>query len=217
MTASNLCDTQSGAVSLSLDPMTTVSSQLEGWLQSDDQKTVGGLVELFGEKSFAILFVFLLGLPALPLPTGGATHVFEIIAVLLAFEMIAGRQEVWVPRRWRTVELAGKRQQRLVAGLMRMIRWLERLSRPRGQFLFHTRASNIVFGLLVIGGCVASFAAPPFTGLDTLPALGVVLLSLGVLLTDILLVGVAAIVMAAGITLEIVVGSAAIHFAGKLF
>jgi len=42
--------------------------------------------------------------------------------------------------------------------------------------------SGIVFGLLVLGGSAGAFLAPPFTGLDTLPALGVVLLSLGVLL-----------------------------------
>ena len=58
--------------------------ELDRWLQSDGDKTLGSLVELFEEKSFAILFVLLLGVPALPLPTGGATHVFEIIAVLLA-------------------------------------------------------------------------------------------------------------------------------------
>ena len=54
----------------------------------------------------------------------------------------------------------------------------------RLRYLFNHRVSNIVFGLLVIGGCVAAFLAPPFTGLDTLPALAVVLLSLGVLLED---------------------------------
>jgi hypothetical protein len=35
-----------------------------------------------------LLFVLLLGVPALPPPTGGATHVFEIIAVLLALELM---------------------------------------------------------------------------------------------------------------------------------
>ena len=60
-----------------------VSVELEAWLTSDGDKALGGLIEVFGGKSFAILFVLLLGVPALPLPTGGATHVFEIIAALL--------------------------------------------------------------------------------------------------------------------------------------
>jgi hypothetical protein len=194
----------------------SVSHELERWLQSDGDKTLGSLVALFEQKSFAILFVLLLGVPALPLPTGGATHVFEIIAVLLAAQLIAGRTEIWLPQRWRGLELAGARQQRFIAALMRMIRRLERVSRPRLRFLFDHRLSNIVFGLLVIAGCAGAFFAPPFTGLDTLPALGVVLLSLGVLLEDVAVVILALAVGVAGVALEVVLGSAAVKGIGKL-
>jgi hypothetical protein len=169
------------------------------------------------EKSFAILFVVLLGLPALPLPTGGATHVFEIIAIVLALQLIAGREHIWLPERWRRLELAGPRQQRFVMGLMKFIRFLERFSRPRLTFLFDHRLSNIVFGLLVIAGCAGAFLAPPFTGLDTLPSLGVVLLSLGVLLEDFLLVVLGIAVGVAGVFLEIVLGKAAVKGIGSLF
>ena len=193
-----------------------VSVQLERWLGGEDPKTLGGLIGLFEQKSFALLFVLLLGVPALPQPTGGATHVFEIIAVLLALQLIAGSQRIWLPERWRRIELAGKNQQRFLSGLMKLIRRLERLSRPRLRLLFDHRLSNIVFGLLVIGGSVAAFVAPPFTGLDTLPALGVVLLSLGVLLEDILVVIAGLLVGLAGVTLEIVLGSAAISGVEKL-
>ena len=185
----------------------TVSDELERWLQGDSEKTVAGLVGLFEEKSFAILFVVLLSVPALPLPTGGATHVFEIIAILLAAQLIAGRDHIWLPKRWRALELAGDRQQRFIAAVMRLIRRLERISRPRLRFLFDHRLSNIVFGVLVIAGCLAAFLAPPFTGLD---ALGVVLLSLAVLLEDFAIVVVALVVGVAGVVLETVVGGAAI-------
>ncbi len=189
----------------------TVSDQLEGWLKGEGDKTLGGLVEMFHEKSFAILFVVLLGVPALPLPTGGATHVFEIIAMLLALELVVGRRRIWLPRRWCDMELTGPRQERFLASLMRMIRRLERISRPRLRFLFRGRLSSHVFGLLVIGGSLGAFLAPPFTGLDTLPALGVVLLSLGVLLEDFLVVVFALAVGVAGVALEIALGSAALH------
>jgi hypothetical protein len=193
-----------------------VSDELERWLTNDGEKTLGSLIELFEQKSFAILFVVLLGVPALPLPTGGATHVFEIVAMLLALELIAGREEIWLPQRWRRLELAGDKQQRFISALMKAIRWLERFSKPRLRFLFDHRLSNIVFGLLVIGGSLAAFVAPPFTGLDTLPALGVVLLSLGVLLEDVLVVLAALIVGTAGVVLEVILGSAAIGGIEKL-
>ena len=195
---------------------TKVSDELDRWLKGDGDKTLGGLIDLFEEKAFALLFVLLLGVPALPLPTGGATHVFEIIAVLLALQLIAGRDEIWLPKRWRKLELAGKKQQRFLEGLMKMIRRLERFSKPRFRFLFGSRPSNAVFGLLVIGGTVGAFFAPPFTGLDTLPALGVVLLSLGMLLEDVIVVIVALIVGVTGVLLEIFLGTAAVNGIGDL-
>jgi len=196
---------------------TKIGAELDGWLTGSAEKTLGGLIEVFGRKSFAILFVFLLGVPALPLPTGGATHVFEIIAGLLALELIAGRDQIWLPSRWRGLELAGSRQQRFLSALMKMIRKLERISRPRMAYVFDRRITNIVFGLLVLGGSAAAFLAPPFTGLDTLPSLGVVLLSLGVLLEDIAIVVVGIVLGAAGVALEVVLGKAVINSIGNLF
>ena len=83
--------------------------------------------------------------------------------------------------------------------------------------MFDHRLSNIVFGLLAIGGSAGAFFAPPFTGLDTLPALGVVLLSLGVLLKDFVIVIASLLVGLAGVVLELVLGSAAVNEIGKLF
>ena len=187
-----------------------VSDQLEGWLTSGGDKTLGSLIELFEEKSFAILFVLLLGVPALPIPTGGATHVFEVIAVLLAVQLIAGRDEIWLPRKWRARPLVGDKSRKFITTLMKLIRRLETISKPRLRWLFNHRLSNIVFGVLVIVGTVAAFFAPPFSGLDTLPALGVVLLSLAVLLEDILLAVVAFVVGLAGILLSLFLGAAAV-------
>jgi hypothetical protein len=194
-----------------------LSDELEAWLASDGEKTLGSLIDLFGRRSFAILFVLLLAVPALPLPTGGATHVFEAIAALIALQLIAGRDEIWLPERWCRIQLTGERRERLLARLLRMIRRLERHSRPRATWVFGHRLSNVVFGLLVIAGCAGAFFAPPFSGLDTLPALGVVLASLGVLLEDILIVIAGVIVIATGIALEIFLGSAAVKGVKSLF
>ena len=189
-----------------------LSDELEHWLNDEaSEKTLGGLVEAFGEKSFAILFVVLLGVPALPIPTGGATHVFEVIAALAALQLIVGRRTVWLPKRWQGLGLGGERQQKFLSALMRLIRRLERFSRPRLAFVFHRRLSDVVFGVLVIGGSVAAFVAPPFSGLDTLPALGVVLVSLGVLLEDALIAAAGVILGVVGVALEVVLGAAAVH------
>src|SRR3954454_3597140 len=115
----------------------TVADELEQWLRTGGGTSLGGLAAVFGAKSFALVFVLLLGVPALPLPTGGATHVFELIAMLIALQLVAGRDKIWLPQRWRKVELGtGVRRTRFITGLMKTIRWIERLSRPRLRFLF---------------------------------------------------------------------------------
>ena len=73
-----------------------------------------------------------------------------------------------------------------------------------------------MFGALVLGGTAGAFLAPPFTGLDTLPALGVVLLSLGVLLEDILVAIAGMVFGVGGIMLEIIVGSAVVRGVGSI-
>jgi hypothetical protein len=184
-----------------------LSDRLESWFQSPGPKTIGSLIELFQEKSFAVLFVLLLALSALPLPTGGVTHVFELIAMLLALELIAGRKTVWLPERWQRRELGAERASER---LLKWIRWLERHSRPRLGVLLTHRVSSVVFGALVFVLTLSAFVAPPFTGLDTLPSLGVVLLSLGFLLDDALVALVGVLVGAVGALLVVILGKAAI-------
>jgi hypothetical protein len=194
-----------------------ISDQIEGWAKGEGPRTMGSLIELFQEKSFAVIFVVLLGVPALPLPTGGATHVFEIIAMLLALQLIVGRDQVWLPERWRKLELVGEKESRFVRGLLKVIRFLERFSRPRLAWLFDHRLSNGVFGLAILLLSLGAFLAPPFTGLDTLPSLGAVLVSLAVLLEDVAVLVVGLTVGAAGIVLEVVLGQAAFNSAKQIF
>ncbi|MCW3040317.1 MAG: exopolysaccharide biosynthesis protein [Solirubrobacterales bacterium] len=189
----------------------SVSDELEAWLAGDGRKTLGGLIEVFEEKAFALIFVLLLGVSALPIPTGGATHVFDVIAVLVAGQLVIGRDRVWIPKRWQGLELAGPRQQKFLGRLVRAIRRLERVSKPRLRFLFDHRLFTTLFGLVVIAFTVAAFLAPPFSGLDTLPALAVVLISLGVLLEDAAIVAIGLVIGLGGVVVEVTVGQAAFN------
>jgi hypothetical protein len=194
-----------------------LSERLEGWLQGNQPKTIGSLIDLFQEKSFAVLFVLLLSLPALPLPTGGVTHVFEVIAMLLALELIAGRRRVWLPERWRKREIGPAMRQRFSEALLPRIRWIERHSHAHLGFLLSHRLSGVVYGAVTLVLVVTAFLAPPFTGLDTLPSLGVVLIGLGVLLEDPLLGIAGLLVGAVGVLVVFLLGKAAVHEIGRIF
>jgi len=183
------------------------SDQLEEWLTSDDPKTVGRLGEVFGEKSFAVTVLFLMFIPAIPAPTGGITHVFEAITVLLGAEMVMGARTIWLPARWRDRELGERATQKAIPFMARRIRWFERFSRPRLAHLFEQRWFIRILGLVVIALAVGAAFAPPFSGLDTLPAMGAVIVALSIILTDVLLLGIGLAIGTGGVILIITVGA----------
>jgi hypothetical protein len=193
------------------------SRQLEDWLKSDKPKTLGGLGEVFEEKSFAVAILLLMFIPALPLPTGGITHVFEAIAVLLGAEMVIGARTIWVPARWRHRELGETATKKALPFMVRRIRWFERFSRRRWARLFEQRWFLRVLGLVVIALAVAAALAPPFSGLDTVPAFGAVVVALGIILSDVLILAVGIVIGAGGVVLILTLGALLVRFISNLF
>jgi hypothetical protein len=187
------------------------SDRLEKWLRSTKPKTLGDLQTVFEDKAFALAFLLLLFIPALPLPTGGISHVTEIIAMLLALEMIAGRRAIWLPKRWAKRDLGKTTQKKALPFIMRRIRWFEKYSRPRLSGMLDQTAVRSFVGLTVFLLTLAAFLSPPFSGLDTLPSLGVVIIALGLILEDAALYIVGAVIGIIGIVVTIGLGTAFIH------
>ncbi|HEU4965851.1 MAG TPA: exopolysaccharide biosynthesis protein [Candidatus Saccharimonadales bacterium] len=180
------------------------SDRLAAWLAGDHPKTIAGLRENFGRE--ALMLGILMAIPALPLPTGGITHLFEIIAFVLCLEFVAG-ERLWLPKRWLHRPLPrGVRRQvlpRLIAG----VRWYERYMRPWGGWAVRARSGRVLWGAALCVCIIAAFVAPPFSGLDTLPALGAVILCLALLVQDVRLALTGCVVGAAGISLIVFLGA----------
>jgi len=189
----------------------TFGDELEEWLRSDGPKTLGALGELFEEKSFAVTILMLMFVPALPLPTGGVTHVFELITVLLAAQMLVGRRTIWLPQRWARRELGATMTGKAIPFVIRWVRRVERYSRPRWAALFHQRWMLPVFGLIFIALAVAAGLAPPFSGLDTLPAMGAIAVALAIIFEDVLLLAIGFVLGTTGVVLIVTVGAALVH------
>jgi hypothetical protein len=184
------------------------SDELHAWLGSSQKKTLGNLNAVFAEKTFAIAFLLLMALPALPIPTAGVTHVTELITMLLSLELIAGRPSVWLPKRWLKLDVGRALSGKAAGKLIAFISWFERRSRQRWNGVLERRPVLSAVGLIILVFTIAAFVAPPFSGLDTLPSLGVVIISLGLILEDGLIVAGGILVGAGGIGLEIAAGSA---------
>ncbi len=186
--------------------MDSLSQQLQKLLANKHPMTLQTLANNFGEKSFAILLLLLLAVPALPLPTGGITHIFEIIAMLIAIELIAGLKTVWLPKRWRDKTLPKVLRNSALPRFIKTIQWVEKYSIPRLSRIQTNKAYKKLIGLLVLLFTIFAFVAPPFSGLDTLPSLGVVLLSLALILEDALLAVIGIVIGGVGIALVIFIG-----------
>jgi hypothetical protein len=193
------------------------SDELEQWLRTDEAKTLGQMNDVFGEKAFAVTILLLMFLPALPLPTGGVSHVFELITILLAGQMVLGRRTIWLPGRWQRRELGAAITEKGIPFIVRRIRQVERVSRPRATWLFEHRWLNPVLGLTLIAFAAGAAIAPPFSGLDTLPALGAVLVALSVVLEDVVVLAVGVLIGAAGLVVIFTIGTALARLLRGLF
>jgi hypothetical protein len=195
-----------------VEPNRPFSDDLEAWLASPGKKSIGDLTDVFEEKSFAIALLLLMITAALPVPTGGITHVFELITMLLALEMIFGRRTIWLPERVLRRELGPATTQKAIPFIARRVRWFERFARPRLARVLDQRLVLSALGVVILLLTVGAFVAPPFSGLDTLPALGVVVIALSLILEDAVVTIAGIAIGAAGVALEIALGSAILHF-----
>ena len=59
-----------------------------------------------------------------------------------------------------------------------------------------------LLGLLLMAFAIAAFLAPPFSGLDTLPAMGAVVVSLAIILEDVIVLAIGTVIGAGGIGLH---------------
>ena len=189
-----------------------LSGQLEAWLSSHRPKTLYDLNEVFGEKSFAVIILLLMAIPALPIPTGGITHIFEIITVLLILELLVGMKKVWLPKRWKHMKLPKAVRNKVMPALLKRIKWFEARSNPRWQMIFHKELTFRMIWAAALAFTVLAFFSPPFSGLDTLPALGVVFICLSIILDDAVILAAGLGVGSLGVFLVIGLGTAITTF-----
>ncbi|MDO8335881.1 MAG: exopolysaccharide biosynthesis protein [Candidatus Saccharibacteria bacterium] len=193
------------------------SKTLNTWLSSPGKKTIGSMLDIFDEKSFAFIFLVLMIFPAAPLPTGGLVHVFEVIVILLSLQLIIGRGELWLPQKLKRVELDSVTRKKVLPFLERRVKFFEKFAKPRLASTIGKKWFRVQLGIFITLFTLGAFFAPPFTGLDTLPSLGVVLIAIGVILDDIIPIIAGYIVGFAGLAVAFILGAGIVAGIQALF
>jgi hypothetical protein len=146
--------------------------------------SLGDLLALLGEQGLLLVCVFL-SLPfMLPVSVPGVSTVFGLGIILIAIGITLNRVP-WLPRRILTRPLPTPALQQAFARGERIVARVERLVRPRWLPVTASAAGNVVHGLaLVLAGglLIMPLGLVPFS--NTLPALAVMLLALGLLERD---------------------------------
>ena len=162
-------------------PPPPISVVLDQLLATEKHITIGEIVDRIDERGFGLLML-VLGLPMLIpiLPPGASTLVGPIYS-LLALRLIIGMDRPWLPGFVRRKELSARTLESLRRRGVPLVRRIERFSRPRfrvlnNQVIVRVAAVNVfIMGLVLL-------SPAPF--LNTLPALSVIFIGLGLLNDD---------------------------------
>ena len=184
--------------------VSVINATLEKWVKAGQPKTVGEFIQAFPDHGHAVVIFLLMLLPATPLPTGGLTHVFEVISVLMALQIIRNSKSLWLPQRLKKITFSAQTLKRLNETVTK-INQLESKLGFRSTTLSSQWFKRFI-GVVLLLFILAALVAPPFSGIDTLPALGAVMLSLGLITESLLVIILGLLAGFGGIVLEITVG-----------
>jgi len=162
-------------------PEERLSELFLGTLDTDADGTVSveeGL-QRAGNRGYGLLLI-LLAIPAfIPLLPPGTSTVLGLLMSLVAVQMLLGRPVPWVPARWRRHRMAPQTVIALQTRGVALLQRLERISRPRGRWLVRNGLMLRWHALLII--FMALVLSSPLLFLNTLPALGILLIGIGLL------------------------------------
>jgi len=143
--------------------------------------TVGELMSRIAERSYGMLLV-LLALPTLiPVLPPGSAATIGLIYTIIGFQMLIGKKYPWLPERARNYRLSEKIVFKLRERGVSLFRVLERFTNSRW-LLFGTDVMLRLVALPVILMGIILFTPLPF--MNTVPALSVLLLGIGLLNKD---------------------------------
>lgn len=137
--------------------------------------SLGNMITALGERSFVPLMV-LFALPNVFFFVPGSSVITGLPLIFIAFQLVFGRPTVWLPKVLNDRSIEHGAFTRVVTRAMPWIEWVERLARPRYWPFSRVLAERIV-GLASLLMAIFMFLPIPFA--NSLPAVSVIMLALG--------------------------------------
>jgi hypothetical protein len=139
------------------------------------------IIERLHERGIGFL-LFIFALPAaLPLPGLGINLIIALPLLLLTAQQAMGRRAVWVPEKMKYKYISRARFEGMVSGALPFLKFIEKLVKPRLEFITQGVFSHLigVFGVIMtLAICV------PLPLTNTVPAFGIAMMAVGVIMRD---------------------------------
>lgn len=171
--------------------------------------SVATIRDALGDRSFAALLVLFSTINLLPLPPG-TTLVLGLPLILVAAQMVMGKEAAWLPRIVLEKSLTPEQFRRMTGTILPRLRRLERFVRPRYWPFYPNHADRIIGFMALLMGIVVTLPIP--LG-NWFPAFSTMLMGLALSERDGVVLGIAVgIGVAAIAVVAFVIGSAAYAF-----
>ncbi len=144
--------------------------------------TLSSLLEISQERMFGVLLV-ILSLPmAIPMPHFGLALPVAVLLVLLAAQMLLGHRLPWLPQRFLDYDMGQGWIQKLLRLGLPWLQRVERIAQPRFEIVCTSLPGKV---LLASGVILATLLmALPLPATNAPPALGILLVGVGLLEED---------------------------------
>lgn len=168
------------------DPLRTLSAELHALAEQfcERKVTLREVMSTLGARASGLVIV-ILALPfCSPISIPGLSVPFGAVILVLGACYVMGRPP-WLPARLLAVELPPRFFRAVLEGASKFIGWIERRLHPRWPWLTGTTAVLRMHGLMICAGAfllLLPLGGIPFT--NTLPALAVVIGTLGMMERD---------------------------------
>ncbi|MGQ9902533.1 MAG: exopolysaccharide biosynthesis protein [Fimbriimonadales bacterium] len=169
----------------------------------DGVVVLGEVLDKAGDRGYGFLLI-LLAIPAfIPVLPPGTSGVLGALMSVVALQMLFGLKQPWFPKRWRARVLSPKVVQAIQTRGVALLRKIERVSHPRGRRFTRNGVILRLSALIVIALALVLSSPMPF--MNTLPALGVLLIGVGLANHDIYFLS-AGWLIGLGVALIVVLG-----------
>jgi len=135
-----------------------------------------------GDRGYGVMLL-LLAIPCfIPVLPPGTSGVVGMLMILIALQLLLGRRQPWLPARWRRKRLAPSTVQAIQTKGVALLQRIERVSYPRGRWLTRNGLMLRVSALTII--LLSLVLSSPMPFMNTLPALAVALIAVGLMNHD---------------------------------